>query len=138
MTVEAGTSPVVVARCDSVNGRPASQVKWVTTANGNATDVSKMSADNTVTISSEYWMVPKPEDNGKDISCVVTHRTLEKPDSFPLKLAVQCKNTHPGSHKHTYLDLNTVAVWTAKKLMVEWLFLLIAIFVSSFLPFICC
>lgn len=138
MTVEAGTSQVVVARCDSVNGRPASQVKWVTTANGNATAVSKISADNTVTISSEYRMVPKPEDNGKDISCVVTHRTLEKPDSFPLKLAVQCKNTHTGSHKHTYLDLtiNFFAVHTAA--VFEWLFLLIAIFVSSFLPFICC
>lgn len=91
MTVEAGTSQVVVARCESVNGRPASQVKWVTTANGNATTVSKISADNTVTISSEYRMIPKPEDNGKDISCVVAHRTLDKADSFPLKLAVQCK-----------------------------------------------
>lgn len=94
MTVEAGASQVVVARCESADGRPASQVKWVTTANGNATALSKISADNTVTITSEYRMVPKPEDNGKDISCVVTHRTLDKPDSFPLKLVVQCKNTH--------------------------------------------
>ncbi|CAF97805.1 unnamed protein product, partial [Tetraodon nigroviridis] len=89
VTVEAGTSPVVVARCDSVDGRPASEVKWVTTANGNATSLSKINADNTVTINSEYRMVPKPEDNGKDISCVVTHRTLNKPDSFSLKLVVQ-------------------------------------------------
>lgn len=100
VTVEAGTGQVVVARCESVDGRPASQVKWVTTANGNATEASKISADNTVTITSEYRMVPKPEDNGKDISCVVTHRTLDKPDSFPLKLAVQCKQTH--THTHTW------------------------------------
>lgn len=110
MTVEAGTSQVVVARCESVDGRPASQVKWVTTANGNATTVSKLSADNTVTISSVYRMVPKPEDNGKDISCVVAHRTLERPDSFPLKLAVQCKKTHTHTQTSNLL-LTLLCVW---------------------------
>ncbi|KAM7383248.1 hypothetical protein PAMP_002918 [Pampus punctatissimus] len=34
-------------------------------------------------------MVPTAADNGKDISCVVAHRTQVKPESFPLKLAVQ-------------------------------------------------
>ncbi|XP_070691083.1 nectin-2-like isoform X3 [Pempheris klunzingeri] len=89
VTVEAGTKPVVVARCESVDGRPAAQISWVTTANGNATTVSKPGADNTVTVSSEYRMVPTAADNGKDISCVVTHRTQVKSESFPLKLAVQ-------------------------------------------------
>lgn len=108
VTVEAGTSQVVVARCDSVEGRPASQIKWVTTATGNDTMVSKINADNTVTINSEYRLVPKPEDNGKDISCVVAHRTLNKPDSFPLKLAVQCKKTHT----HWGLTINSLAAHT--------------------------
>ncbi|XP_044064927.1 nectin-2-like isoform X3 [Siniperca chuatsi] len=89
VTVEAGTQPVVVARCESVDGRPAAQISWVTTANGNATTVSKPGADNTVTVSSEYRMVPTAADNGKDISCVVAHRTQGKPESFPLKLAIQ-------------------------------------------------
>ncbi|XP_039973486.1 nectin-2-like isoform X3 [Xiphias gladius] len=89
VTVEAGTKPVVVARCESVDGRPAAQISWVTTANGNGTTVSKPGADNTVTVTSEYHMVPTAADNGKDISCVVVHRTQVKPESFPLKLAVQ-------------------------------------------------
>lgn len=89
VTVEAGTKPVVVARCDSANGRPPAQISWVTTANGNATTVSKPGTDNTDTVSSEYRMVPTAADNGKDISCVVAHRTQVKADSFPLKLAVQ-------------------------------------------------
>ncbi|XP_040900162.1 nectin-2-like isoform X3 [Toxotes jaculatrix] len=89
VTVEAGTKPVVVARCESVDGRPAAQISWVTTANGNATTTSKPGADNTVTVTSEYYMVPTAADNGKDISCVVVHRTQVKPESFPLKLAVQ-------------------------------------------------
>ncbi|XP_051262048.1 nectin-2 isoform X3 [Dicentrarchus labrax] len=89
VTVEVGTKPVVVAKCESVDGRPAAQISWVTTANGNATTASKTGADNTVTVTSEYRMVPTAADNGKDISCVVTHRTQVKPESFPLKLAVQ-------------------------------------------------
>lgn len=89
VTVEAGTKPVAVARCESLDGRPAAQINWVTTANGNATTVSKPGADNTVTVTSEYRMVPTAADNGKDISCVVKHRTQVKPESFPMKLAVQ-------------------------------------------------
>ncbi|KAM9852360.1 nectin-2 isoform 1-T1 [Aulostomus maculatus] len=89
VTVEAGTKPVVVARCESLNGRPAAQISWVTTANGNATTVSKQGADNTVSITSEYRMIPTAADNGKDISCVVAHRTQVKAESFPMKLAVQ-------------------------------------------------
>ncbi|KAM8734902.1 poliovirus receptor homolog isoform 1-T1 [Acanthopagrus schlegelii] len=89
VTVEVGTKPVVVARCESLDGRPAAQITWVTTANGNGTTVSKAGADNTVTMTSEYRMVPTAADNGKDISCVVAHRTQVKPESFPMKLAVQ-------------------------------------------------
>ncbi|XP_022612339.1 nectin-2-like isoform X1 [Seriola dumerili] len=89
VTVDAGTKPVVVARCESVDGRPAAQISWVTTANGNGTTVSKPGVDNTVTVTSEYRLVPTAADNGKDISCVVAHRTQTKPESFPMKLAVQ-------------------------------------------------
>ncbi|XP_062277789.1 nectin-2 isoform X1 [Scomber scombrus] len=89
VTVDAGTKPVVVARCESKDGRPAAQISWVTTANGNATTVSKPGTDNTVTVTSEYRMVPTAKDNGKDISCVVSHRTQVKPDSHAMKLAIQ-------------------------------------------------
>ncbi|XP_053182418.1 nectin-2 isoform X2 [Scomber japonicus] len=89
VTVDAGTKPVVVARCESKDGRPPAQISWVTTANGNATTVSKAGTDNTMTVTSEYIMVPTAADNGKDISCVVSHRTQVKSDSHPLKLVIQ-------------------------------------------------
>ncbi|XP_047455525.1 nectin-2 isoform X1 [Mugil cephalus] len=89
VTVVADSKMAVVARCESMDGRPEAQIKWVTTANGNGTMVSKKGTDNTMTVTSEYRMIPTPQDNGKDISCVVEHRTLAKPESFPMKLAVQ-------------------------------------------------
>uniref|UniRef100_A0A8C6SL67 Si:ch73-22o12.1 n=1 Tax=Neogobius melanostomus TaxID=47308 RepID=A0A8C6SL67_9GOBI len=89
VTVEAGPTKQVVARCESLNGRPAAEISWVTTAKGNATVVSKAGADNTVSVTSEYVLVPTAADNGKDISCVVQHRTQDKPESLAMKLVIQ-------------------------------------------------
>nr|XP_040021707.1 nectin-2 isoform X1 [Gasterosteus aculeatus aculeatus] len=89
VTVLAGSTPVVVARCESVDGRPPAEISWVTVVNGNATTQKNTGADNTVTVTSEYRMVPTAADNGKDLSCVVGHRTQVKPESFLLKLAIQ-------------------------------------------------
>ncbi|XP_051921120.1 nectin-2 isoform X2 [Hippocampus zosterae] len=88
LTVEAGPKPMVVARCESLNGRPAAQIRWVTTANGNATTSSKANQDNTVSVTSEYRLAPAAADNGKDISCLVSHRTQTSPESFQMKLKV--------------------------------------------------
>ena len=109
VTAVAGTKPAVVARCQSANGRPEALISWVTTANGNASTVSKTGADNTVTVVSEYLLVPTAADNGKDISCVVTHRTLTKPESFPMKLAVECESAHAGIRRHAASAVRTQA-----------------------------
>ncbi|XP_047216582.1 nectin-2-like isoform X2 [Girardinichthys multiradiatus] len=87
--VNADTQEVVVARCESKDGRPEAKIRWVTTANGNSTEKSQKGADDTVTVTSEYRMVPTSMDNGKDITCLVDHRTQIKPESFPMKLAIQ-------------------------------------------------
>ncbi|XP_030640528.1 nectin-2 [Chanos chanos] len=90
VTVVAGTATVVVARCESANGRPASTLTWVTSVSGNGTTpVKTMNADNTVTVKSEYRLVPTPKDNGKEVSCVVRHRTQKQPESFPMKLSIE-------------------------------------------------
>ncbi|XP_077431682.1 nectin-2 isoform X3 [Vanacampus margaritifer] len=88
LTVEAGQRSTVVARCESLNGRPAAQIRWVTTANGNGSTSSKPGQDNTVSVTSEYRLAPTAADNGKDISCVVSHRTQTTPESFQMKLKV--------------------------------------------------
>ncbi|XP_067304966.1 nectin-2 isoform X2 [Pseudorasbora parva] len=90
ITVTAGTTPVIVARCESSNGRPAATITWSTTLNGNVTTPMKTdNPDNTVTIQSNYMLAPQPADNGKDISCIVSHRTMSQPETFPMKLVVE-------------------------------------------------
>lgn len=99
VSVNAGTQPVVVARCESKDGRPAAKIQWLTTAKGNWTEKSQTAADNTVTVTSEYRLAPTAMDNGKDLTCLVNHRTQLKDESLPLKLAIQCKT--PSPHTHT-------------------------------------
>ncbi|XP_066575513.1 nectin-2 isoform X2 [Amia ocellicauda] len=89
ITVTAGDSPVTVARCESANGKPAAQLSWVTALVGNGTLTSVNNANGTVTVRSEYWLTPSGKDDGMDLSCVVSHPTLDLPQSFPLKLAVE-------------------------------------------------
>ncbi|XP_056618103.1 poliovirus receptor homolog [Triplophysa dalaica] len=90
VTVTAGNTPVIVARCESLNGRPAATISWSTTLSGNATMLPKTNnPDNTVTVKSEYMLAPQPTDDGKDITCVVSHRTMDQPERFPLKLVVE-------------------------------------------------
>ncbi|XP_067260117.1 poliovirus receptor homolog isoform X1 [Chanodichthys erythropterus] len=90
VTVATGNTPVIVARCQSSNGRPAATISWSTALNGNATTPTKTdNPDNTVTVQSTYMLAPQPADNGKDISCMVSHRTMSKPDNFPMKLVVE-------------------------------------------------
>ncbi|XP_065117142.1 nectin-2-like isoform X2 [Paramisgurnus dabryanus] len=89
-TVTAGNTPVVVASCESSNGRPAATISWSTTLNGNATTLQMTNnPDNTVTVQSQYMLAPQPVDNGKDITCMVSHRTMPQPETFPMKLIVK-------------------------------------------------
>ncbi|KAK9960785.1 hypothetical protein ABG768_008620 [Culter alburnus] len=90
VTVAAGKTPVIVARCQSSNGRPAATISWSTALNGNATTPTKTdNPDNTVTVQSTYMLAPQPADNGKDISCMVSHRTMSTPENFLMKLVVE-------------------------------------------------
>src|SRR4029434_9159422 len=68
VTVVAGDKPVTVARCESVNGRPAAQIRWETVVNGNATTLATQESDKHVTIRSEYKLRPTPADNDNNIA----------------------------------------------------------------------
>ncbi|XP_067112369.1 LOW QUALITY PROTEIN: PVR cell adhesion molecule related 2 like [Osmerus mordax] len=89
VTVQAGTKPVVVAQCAAVDGKPAADILWQTTVPGNHSITSKEAADGTVTVRSEFRMVPTAADHGKELTCVVTQRTQDVPQSFPMKLSVE-------------------------------------------------
>ncbi|XP_041081645.1 nectin-2-like [Polyodon spathula] len=87
--VRAGPAPVAVARCVSANGKPPSEITWVSALPGNGTNSAVTNSDGTVTVTSEYRVTPSAALNGKDLSCVIQHKTLSKPASFQLKVSVE-------------------------------------------------
>ncbi|XP_029115705.1 nectin-2-like isoform X2 [Scleropages formosus] len=89
VTVAAGAAPVVVARCNSTNGKPAAQISWATGVDGNATVTETPGTGSTRTVTSELWLVPTAADNGRDVRCVVSHRAQEKPETIDMWLSIE-------------------------------------------------
>lgn len=91
VTVQAGTKSVVVAECVAAEGKPAATIKWLASVGGNHSTSKTDGPDGTVTVRSEYRLVPTPADNGRDVTCMVEQRTQERPWARTVKLSVECK-----------------------------------------------
>ncbi|XP_069372164.1 PVR cell adhesion molecule related 2 like isoform X3 [Paralichthys olivaceus] len=89
VTVQAGTKSVVVAQCEAAEGKPAATIKWLASIGGNHSTSTTNGPDGTVTVRSEYRLVPTPADNGREVTCMVEQRTQERPWVYPLKLSVE-------------------------------------------------
>lgn len=90
ITVRAGKVAAVVATCEAADGKPAATISWEAdglTGNPNTTTVPK--PDGTVTVKSEYWLIPTASHNNRDVKCKVTQSTLDNPQVFPMKLSIQ-------------------------------------------------
>ncbi|XP_056268506.1 PVR cell adhesion molecule related 2 like isoform X2 [Pseudoliparis swirei] len=89
VTVQAGSKLVVVARCEAADGKPAATIKWLASVGGNHSTSTTNGPDGTVTVRSEYQLVPTPADNGGEVTCMVDQRTQAQPWVYPLKLSVE-------------------------------------------------
>lgn len=89
LTVQAGTKSVVVAQCEAVEGKPAASIKWLGSVGGNHSTSSSSGPDGTVTVRSEYRLVPTAEDNGREVTCLVDQRTQDQTWVYPVKLSVE-------------------------------------------------
>ncbi|XP_051948821.1 nectin-2-like isoform X1 [Xyrauchen texanus] len=87
--VQAGSSEVVVARCEAAQGKPEAAISWITSLSGRYNHTSVPESDGTATVKSEYRIVPTRAENGKDITCVVDQRTQSASQSFPMRLVVE-------------------------------------------------
>ncbi|KAM9738165.1 PVR cell adhesion molecule related 2 like isoform 2-T2 [Menidia menidia] len=89
VTVRAGTRSVVVARCEAADGKPAATIKWLASVGGNHSASATNGPDGTVTVRSEYRLVPTAADNGREVTCLVEQRTQDRPWVHTLKLSVE-------------------------------------------------
>lgn len=91
VVVQASSAKVVVARCEALQGKPAATITWVTSAMGEYNSTSQPESDGTVTVKSEFRLAPASTDNSREVACVINQHTQDRPQTFPMKLVVQCK-----------------------------------------------
>ncbi|XP_032626403.1 nectin-2 isoform X1 [Chelonoidis abingdonii] len=86
--VVVGNTTIPVAICTSANGKPPAHIKWLTTLPGsyNASEVTN--GDGTVTVTSQFNMVPTAVADQQQITCVISQRTLAVPENIPVTLSV--------------------------------------------------
>ncbi|XP_063754976.1 PVR cell adhesion molecule related 2 like isoform X4 [Eleginops maclovinus] len=89
VTVKAGTKSVVVATCEAADGKPAATIKWAGKVEGNHTTSTTNGPDGTVTVRSEYRLVPTPADNGGEVTCMVDQSTQERQWAHTIQLSVE-------------------------------------------------
>ncbi|XP_075868173.1 PVR cell adhesion molecule related 2 like isoform X3 [Nelusetta ayraudi] len=89
VTVQAGSRSVIVASCDAANGKPVATIKWISQGTFTVSSNTESNPDGTVTLRSQYWTVPTPADNDREVSCRVDQKTLERPWIHIVKLSVE-------------------------------------------------
>lgn len=98
------TTPTIVARpqkrkmtvatCMSVNGKPPSVIKWDTRLKGEATFQENRNPNGTMTVRSNYVVIPSRDTHKQKLTCIVTYRNEKITDSVVLN--VQCKSVLPA------------------------------------------
>ncbi|XP_037738665.1 nectin-2 isoform X4 [Chelonia mydas] len=86
--VVAGNTMIPVAVCTSANGKPPARITWIATLPGNFNASEVTNGDGTVTVTSQFNMVPTAVADQEQITCVVSQRTLTEPENIPVTLSV--------------------------------------------------
>ncbi|KAG7217638.1 hypothetical protein INR49_021326, partial [Caranx melampygus] len=108
------TTPTIVARaqkrkmtvatCVSANGKPPSVIKWDTRLKGEATFQETRNQNGTVTVRSNYVVVPSRETHKQRLTCIVTYRNEKITDSVVLNVQYEPEVKIEGFDGNWYLN----------------------------------
>ncbi|KAM8902642.1 nectin 1b isoform 5-T5 [Spinachia spinachia] len=112
------TTPTIVARsskrkmtvatCISANGKPQSVIKWDTRLKGEAIFQETRNPNGTVTVRSNYVVVPSRETHKQKLTCIVTYRSERITDSVVLNVQYEPEVTIEGFDKNWFLNRQNV------------------------------
>ncbi|XP_071216257.1 nectin 1b-like isoform X3 [Salvelinus alpinus] len=114
------TTPTIVARpqkrkmtvatCLSANGKPQSVIKWDTRLKGEATFQETQNSNGTVTVRSNYVVVPSRETHKQKLTCIVTYRNERITDSVVLNVQYEPEVKIDGFDGNWYLNRQDVSL----------------------------
>ncbi|XP_058489284.1 nectin cell adhesion molecule 1b isoform X1 [Solea solea] len=112
------TTPTIVARgqkrkmtvatCVSANGKPPSVIKWETRLKGEATFQEVRNQNGTVTVRSNYVVIPSRETHKQKLTCIVTYREERITDSVVLNVQYEPDVKIEGFDGNWYLNRQNV------------------------------
>ncbi|XP_049582085.1 nectin cell adhesion molecule 1b isoform X3 [Syngnathus scovelli] len=112
------TTPTIVARsqrrkmtvatCVSANGKPPSVIRWDTRLKGEATFQEIRNQNGTVTVRSNYVIVPGRETHKQKLTCIVTYRNERFTDSVVLNVQYEPEVKIEGFDANWYLNRQNV------------------------------
>ncbi|CAH2221503.1 nectin-3 isoform X1 [Pelobates cultripes] len=83
-----GANETVGAFCIASTGKPAAEINWEVSFGRNTTNIIYY-PNKTVTVISQYWLIPTKFVKGRNITCVVRHPTLANDLRYPFTLDIQ-------------------------------------------------
>uniref|UniRef100_A0A8C8VHE5 Nectin cell adhesion molecule 2 n=1 Tax=Pelusios castaneus TaxID=367368 RepID=A0A8C8VHE5_9SAUR len=86
--VVAGSVEVPVAVCTSANGKPPANITWHSPISGSINASEVTNRDGTVTVTSQFNMVPTAAADQQQITCLISQRTLAEPEAIRVTLSV--------------------------------------------------
>ncbi|XP_051475439.1 nectin-3 isoform X1 [Apus apus] len=83
-----GANRTIAATCTAATGKPAAEIEWEGGL-GEMESSSTLFPNETVTVVSQYMIVPTRFARGRHITCIVRHPALEKEIRYPYMLDIQ-------------------------------------------------
>uniref|UniRef100_A0A147A404 Nectin cell adhesion molecule 1 n=1 Tax=Fundulus heteroclitus TaxID=8078 RepID=A0A147A404_FUNHE len=112
------TSPTIVARapkrkttvatCISANGKPPSVIKWDTRLKGEASLQEYRNPNGTVTVRSNYVVIPSRETHKQKLTCIVMYRSERITESVVLNVQYEPEVKIEGFDGNWYLNRQNV------------------------------
>ncbi|XP_029699200.1 nectin 1b isoform X3 [Takifugu rubripes] len=112
------TTPTIVARaqkrkmtvatCVSANGKPPSVIRWDTKLKGEATFQETRNQNGTVTVRSNYVLIPSRETHKQKLMCIATYRNERITDSVVLNVQYEPDVKIEGFDGNWYLNRQDV------------------------------
>ncbi|XP_049339615.1 nectin cell adhesion molecule 1b isoform X2 [Astyanax mexicanus] len=99
---------MTVATCLSANGKPPSVIKWDTKLKGEPTFQETRNPNGTVTVRSNYVVVPSRETHRQKLTCIVTYHTERFTDSVVLNVQYEPEVKIEGFDGNWYLNRQDV------------------------------
>ncbi|XP_073680828.1 nectin 1a isoform X1 [Garra rufa] len=109
-SIVAGTKDLkmTVATCVSANGKPPSVITWDTDLDGESNTQEIRNPDGTVTVRSDYLVVPSREIHQQLLTCVSTYNDEQYTDSVTLNIQYEPEVIMEGFDGNWYLNRENV------------------------------